>query len=251
MSTRAADRAALSAGKRALLEKMMAGKVPASRPSGIPRRVDQGPAPLSFAQQRLWFIHQIDPSSPAYNVPCALRLWGALDRPRLERCLDELLRRHDSLRTSFETWSEGPVQIVEADARLDLTWTDLKPLDPEAREAEVRRLAAAEAALPFDLTRAPLMRVRVHRLAPDDHLFLLTLHHIVSDGWSMGVLVREIATLYEAFGAGGPSPLPSLPIQYADFAVWQRDRLQGERLERELAYWKERLTPLPAALELP
>ncbi|MGH9867642.1 MAG: amino acid adenylation domain-containing protein, partial [Candidatus Polarisedimenticolia bacterium] len=215
----------------------------------ISRRLDTGPAPLSFAQQRLWFLDTLAPGSVAYNIPNVLRLEGSLDVTALERTLSEILRRHEAIRTRFVETPHGVRQSVEAPARMRLDVVDLA-LEPDA-EATARRLVAEEAMAPFDLSAGPQLRARLVRLAPDDHLFLMTIHHIVSDGWSMGVLVRELVVLYEAYAAGHGSPLEELPIQYADFAVWQRDRLQGERLERELAYWKERLTPLPAALELP
>src|SRR5688572_345546 len=241
----------LSAGKRALLERMLAGRGEREpRAEILPRGDRQGPAPLSFAQQRLWFLHQIDPASAAYNVPCALRLRGPLDRARLARCLAEIVRRHASLRTRFETTPGGPIQIVEQDARLELAVSDFAEPAP-GDDAAILHLASQEASTSFDLTRAPLLRARLVRLGPEDHLFLLTMHHIVSDGWSMGVIVRELAALYEAFAEERPSPLPDLPIQYADFARWQRDRLRGEKLDSELEYWRQRLTPLPPVLDLP
>jgi len=242
----------LSPSKRALLERMLKGKLSGEAPTpAIPRRPPAQESPLSFAQQRLWFIHQIDPSSPAYNVPNALRLRGTLDRSVMQRCLEEVLRRHESLRTRFETRGGAPLQVIEPEARVELPVIDLTHLPPAAREVEALRLAGEEAAAQFDLAAGPLVRARLVRLAEDDHVFLLTMHHIVSDGWSMGVLVREVATLYESLAAGRPSPLPELPIQYADFAAWQRETLSGERLQRELTYWRERLTPLPPPLDLP
>ncbi|HEU5180261.1 MAG TPA: condensation domain-containing protein, partial [Candidatus Polarisedimenticolia bacterium] len=252
MSLDTASRAAgLSPSKRALLERMRKGK-----PSGeaaaptIPRR-PEGEAPLSFAQQRLWFIHQIDPKSPAYNVSNALRLRGALDPSALQRCLEEVVRRHDSLRTRFVSREGAPLQVIDPPGSIDLPLADLTRLPAPQREAEAIRLAGEEAGAPFDLETGPLLRSRLLRLDREDHVFLLTMHHIVSDGWSTGVLVREVAALYEAFAAGRPSPLPELPIQYADFAAWQRQALSGERLERELAYWRECLTPLPPVLDIP
>ena len=242
--------AGLSPSKRALLERMLKGKAHEAPVLTIPRRPRTEGSPLSFAQQRLWFIHQIDPASPAYNVPIALRLRGRLDREVLHRCLAEVARRHESLRTRFETKAGSPAQVIEADARLELPVVDLAHLPASARELEAQRLAGEEASAPFDLERGPLIRARLLRLAAEDHVFLLGMHHIVSDGWSMGVLVREVAALYEAFVAGRPSPLPDLPIQYADFAAWQRDALSGARLEGDLAYWRARLRPLPTALDL-
>src|SRR6185436_17196210 len=210
----------LSPSKRALLERMLKGKLSGEAPTpAIPRRPRAQESPLSFAQQRLWFIHQIDPSSPAYNVPNALRLRGALDRSVMQRCVEEVLRRHESLRTRFETRGGAPLQVIEPEARVEHPVIDLTHLPLAAREVEARRLAGEEAAARFDLAAGPLVRPRLVRLAEDDHVFLLTMHHIVSDGWSMGVLVGEVATLYESLAAGRPSPLPELPIQYADFAA--------------------------------
>src|SRR5262252_7194298 len=247
MSVDAPRATGLSAAKRALLERLLQGKASGDAPLTIPSRPRTPESPLSFAQQRLWFIHQIDPTSPAYNVPVALRLRGRLDRAVLERCLGEVGRRHESLRTRFGTRGGAPVQVIDDETRIDLIVTDLTHL-PEAAQAE--RLASEEASASFDLERGPLIRARLLRLAEDDHVFLLTMHHIVSDGWSMGVLVREVAALYEAFAASRPSPLPDLPIQYADFAAWQRESLSGERLEDELNYWREGLTPLPPELDV-
>jgi amino acid adenylation domain-containing protein len=251
MSGDSARAAGLSPSKRALLERLLQGKRPAAAAPAIPRHDPAAGSPLSFAQQRLWFIHQIDPSSPAYNVPNALRLRGSLDPAVLERCIAEVARRHASLRTRFEVVGGAPIQVVEPEPRVELSLVDLSHLPAAAREEEARRLAGAEASAPFDLARGPLLRTRLLRLAGDDHVFLLTMHHIVSDGWSMGVLVQEVTALYQAFAAGRPSPLPDLPIQYADFAAWQREALSGARLESELAYWRERLTPLPPPLDLP
>ena len=242
--------AGLSAAKQALLEELRKGKRSSPAPT-IPRRVQEGPLPLSFAQQRLWFIHQIDPTSPAYNIPTALRLRGALDAAVLETCLGEIVRRHESLRTRFVLDRGTPVQIVEAEARVELPIIDLTHLPEAEREDEAKRLAAFEARAPFHLAEGPLLRARLIRLERDDHVFLLAMHHIVADGWSMGILVGEIAALYEAFSHRRPSPLPELPIQYGDFALWQRERLSGERLEQELHFWRNRLAPLPPALQLP
>ncbi|HEX8559883.1 MAG TPA: amino acid adenylation domain-containing protein, partial [Pyrinomonadaceae bacterium] len=207
--------------------------------------------PLSFAQERLWFLDQLEPGNSAYNVPAALRLTGRLDVRALGRTLDEVVRRHEVLRTTFAVIDGKPVQTVKPHAAAALAVTDLGALPEGEREGEARRLAEAEARKPFDLAAGPLLRAKLLRLADDEHVLLFTMHHIVSDGWSMSVLVGEVAALYAAFVKGEESPLPELSIQYADFAVWQRRRLTGEELERQLSYWRERLKGAPPVLELP
>ncbi|HHH41604.1 MAG TPA: amino acid adenylation domain-containing protein, partial [Chloroflexi bacterium] len=207
--------------------------------------------PLSFAQQRLWFLDQLAPNSPLYNIPDAVRITGPLDVGVLERSLNEIVRRHEVLRTTFAAVEGRPIQVIAPELHLPLPVVDLRSLPKARREAEALRLATEEAQRPFDLARGPLIRALLLRLDEEEHIALLTVHHTVSDGWSTGVFMGEIAALYEAFAAGKPSPLPELPIQYADFAVWQREWLQGEVLERQLAYWKEQLAGLPPILELP
>ncbi|HEY3581717.1 MAG TPA: condensation domain-containing protein, partial [Pyrinomonadaceae bacterium] len=205
--------------------------------------------PLSYAQQRLWFIHQLDPNSPVYNIPLAVRLTGKLDLAALRATLTEIVHRHEALRTTFAVHDGQPHQLIHPPAELDLPVTDLT--NAVEREREVQQIAEAEANLPFDLERGPLLRVRLLQLSEDEQVLLVTMHHIVSDGWSMGVLVKEVAALYTALASGQPSPLAELPIQYADYAVWQREWLRGEVLERQLSYWREQLTGAPAVLELP
>jgi amino acid adenylation domain-containing protein len=209
------------------------------------------PLPLSFAQRRLWFIDQLEPGSAFYNVPLAVRLTGRLDAQALGRTLTEVVRRHEVLRTTFANVDGEPVQVIHPPAPVRLEVEDLSGVEGQAREAEAMRLAAAEARLPFDLSTGPLLRARLLRLDEEEHVCLLTLHHIVSDGWSMGVLVREVAALYEAYSRGEGSPLAELAIQYADFAVWQREWLRGEVLERQLNYWRGQLAGAPPVLELP
>ncbi|MDQ3917398.1 MAG: amino acid adenylation domain-containing protein [Acidobacteriota bacterium] len=207
--------------------------------------------PASFAQRRLLFLDQLEPGNPVYNIAAAVRLRGRLDPVALERSLNEVVARHESLRTVF-TVSEGePLQVIIPSLTLGLPVLELPPLPDEEREAEVRRLAAEAAQHPFDLAEGPLLRASLVRAAEEEHVLLLTVHHIVSDGWSMGVLVREVAALYEAFTEGKQSPLAELPLQYADYAQWQREWLQGETLEAELAYWREQLAGAPPMLELP
>ncbi|QRN94792.1 non-ribosomal peptide synthase/polyketide synthase [Archangium violaceum] len=207
--------------------------------------------PLSFSQQRLWFLDQLEPDSALYNMPTALRLEGPLDLEVLERCFTELVRRHEALRTTFQASGEAPTQVIAPPAPLVLARVDLGPLPAEQREAEALRLAEREARRPFNLKHGPLLRVTLLRLTDTEHVLVLNMHHIVSDGWSMTVLVREMAALYDAFSQGKPSPLPELPVQYADFAVWQRQWLQGQTLENQLTYWKQQLAGTPGLLELP
>ncbi|HEV2765033.1 MAG TPA: condensation domain-containing protein, partial [Pyrinomonadaceae bacterium] len=207
--------------------------------------------PLSFAQQRLWFLDQLEPESAFYNVPTAVQLSGRLDVGVLERTLGEIVARHESLRTVFASVEGRPVQVIQPPRPVRIPLEDLRDRLPSEREAEVARFTYEVAREPFDLSRGPLMRVRLLRLAEDEHVVLLTMHHIVSDGWSMGVMVREISALYRAFAEGRPSPLPPLVIQYADFAVWQREWLRGETLERELDYWRTQLGGELPASELP
>ncbi|MBS1241746.1 MAG: amino acid adenylation domain protein, partial [Gemmatimonadetes bacterium] len=219
--------------------------------SAIPRRNATEPCPLSFAQQRLWFLDQLEPGDPAYNMPVALRLSGMLCEEALERSLGEILRRHEALRTTFRTNGGQPVQVVSPAQPLHVPVVDLTRLSGSARLAEALRLASDEAVRPFHLVRGSLFRVTLLKLDAEDHVLLITVHHIVSDGWSTRVLYRELEALYAAFASGRPSPLPELPIQYGDFAVWQRRWLQGDTLEAQLAYWKRQLDGMPPVLELP
>ncbi len=200
---------------------------------------------LSFGQERLWFLHQLDPAGAVYNVPSALRLEGPLDVEALERALRAIVRRHEVLRTTFAAVAGKPVQIVhpEPDLRLEVVrWPALSPAD---REDEARKEVAAEARRPFDLTRGPLLRARLLVIGPEAHVLCLTLHHIVSDGVTRGLLQRELGVLYRAYQAGDEPALPDLPIQYADYAAWQRGWLQGEALDRQIAYWKKQLAGAP------
>jgi amino acid adenylation domain-containing protein/non-ribosomal peptide synthase protein (TIGR01720 family) len=220
-------------------------------PPPIARVPRGGPLALSFAQERLWFLHQLDPESPLYNVPSAIRVAGRLDVAALERAIRDVVRRHEVLRTTFEAVDGKPVQIVheEADVRLPVVrWPDLAPAD---REEAARREAAAEARRPFDLAAGPLMRARLLEIDEEDHLLLLTLHHIVSDGSTRGILSREIGALYAAHATGAALALPDLPVQYADFAAWQRGWLSGDVLDRQLAYWKQQLDGAPRVIDLP
>ena len=210
-----------------------------------------GDLPLSFAQQRLWFLDQLDPNSSSYNLPTAIGLGGPLDVDAISAAWEEIIRRHESLRTSFASSEGVPSQIIAPPSRFELRIDDLSYLPEQDQQQTVERIAFDEAVQPFDLAIGPLFRARLLRLAETDHVLLFTLHHIISDGWSMGILVRELTALYHMLHLGLPSPLPDLGIQYADFAHWQRNWLQGEVLEVELAFWREQLQDSPVLLELP
>ncbi len=210
-----------------------------------------GDIPLSFAQQRLWFLDQLAPDNLFYNIPTAVKLEGSLDVGALERILNEIVRRHEVLRTTFRAKDGKPVQVIAPELEVSLPVEDLTHLPEEKREAEAFRLMQQEVRQPFDLTEGPLLRARLLKLGDREHIAAVATHHIVSDGWSMGVFVEELAALYEAFTSGRASPLPELPIQYADFAQWQREWLQGEVLESQLAYWEEQLRDQPLMLDLP
>ncbi|HST63245.1 MAG TPA: amino acid adenylation domain-containing protein, partial [Longimicrobium sp.] len=213
---------------------------------------DRGrPLPLSFAQERLWFLDRLRPGGTTYNMYVPLRLAGLLDVGALEHALAEIVRRHEALRTTFREVDGTPVQVIAPAGGFALAMAELSDLGPAECEAEVRLRAAKEAARPFDLAAGPLFRAALLRISPDDHVLLLGMHHAVSDGWSLGVLFRELSVLYGAFHEHRPSPLAPLGVQYADYAVWQRRRLAGALLEGQLAYWRERLAGAPALLELP
>jgi amino acid adenylation domain-containing protein len=216
------------------------------------RRIPRGgPLPVSFSQQRLWFIQQMEPESAAYNMPHALRVRGPLDVGALERSFDALRARHETLRTVFAAVDGEPVQLVGEPEHVALPVTDLRAFPGESREAEVRRRVQEEAGLPFDLAAGPLMRVRLLRLDAEEWTLLITMHHIVGDGWSNGILVRELSACYAAFSRGEEPRLPPLPVQYADFAAWQRDWLSGETLELQLDWWRGRLAGAPPLLAVP
>ena len=204
--------------------------------------------PLSFAQQRLWILHQMDPRSVAFNIPVAVRLKGRLDADALRRTFDEVVRRHEVLRTTFVVEQGEPVQVVGAAGPHPLAFVDLSTLDDA--EAHMRAQAQAEAARPFDLSSAPPFRTTLLRMSEEEHVVLLTMHHIASDGWSTNVLVREVSALYAAYASGAESPLAELPVQYGDYAVWQRGWLKGETLEGQLDYWRRELRDA-ATLRLP
>ena len=210
-----------------------------------------GNLPLSFAQHRLWFLNQLEPESPFYNLRHHLLLKGKLNVSAMERTFSEIVRRHETLRTSFVEIDGNPVQVIAGAQPFTLDLIDLSYLDADARWFELRRRAQAEVLQPFDLNQAPLMRVKLLRLDDEEHALLYTMHHLISDGWSSSVLMSEVVALYTAFINDEPSPLPDPRIQYADFAVWQRRCLEGAGLEVHLDYWRRQLADAPEELALP
>ncbi|HSX59051.1 MAG TPA: amino acid adenylation domain-containing protein, partial [Tahibacter sp.] len=262
LATRVASEIAKTFGKplpvRAIFEhgsvRALAAYLDAQAVSGyasIPRVPREDVLPLSFAQQRLWFIDRLEGGSRQYHMPAALKLVGRLDRIALQRALDALVARHEVLRTRFAEVDDMPVQVIGAAEGVVIAVSDLRTLDTAARDAELARLAHGEAGVPFDLSRDLLLRCRLVLLGDDVHALLLTVHHIASDGWSTAVMVREFAAHYGACVSGGAAALPDLPIQYADYAAWQRDRLSGDALQAQLEYWRDQLAGLPTLHELP
>ena len=233
--------AQVEAARRAQTSDLAPPIVPVSREQTLP---------LSFAQQRLWFMDQLRPGTGLYNMAVALRLSGRLDISALRATLCEVVARHEALRTTFVLEGDEPRQRIAETVAVALPIVDLSGPKPQA-QTEARRLTEAEAVRGFDLTAGPLLRTSLLRLSSDEHILLFTLHHIVSDGWSMGVLLEEVRTLYGAYVQGEESPLKKLGVQYADFVLWQRERLHGEELERQMEYWRNRLAGAPPVLELP
>ncbi|MBH8563641.1 amino acid adenylation domain-containing protein [Nostoc sp. CENA67] len=207
--------------------------------------------PLSFAQQRLWFIDQLEPGSYTYNMPSAYRLTGQLNVTALEQSLNEIVRRHEALRTNFPSDNGQPKQVITQDAILTLPVIDLRNIPETEKETQAQEIIRLFAQKPFDLATDLLVRVQLLCLKETEYILVLNIHHIVSDGWSFDVLLRELTALYSGFSSNQPAKLPSLPIQYADFAVWQRQWLQGEVLESQLEYWKKQLSSSPAVLKFP
>jgi acyl carrier protein len=210
------------------------------------------PLPLSFAQQRLWVLDRMEPNNALYNIPRAVRLKGDLNTKALVDSLNEIVRRHESQRTTFAIGKDGePVQVIAESHALTVPVVDLSTRPEAERERMAQEIAAKEARVPFDLSRGPLLRATILKLDSRDHVLLLTMHHIVSDAWSAAIFFQELGTLYSAFAEGKPSPLPELAIQYADYAAWQRAFLQGKVLEEQLNYWREHLKGAPPLLQLP
>jgi hypothetical protein len=245
-------RSKLSAAKRTLLEKRLRGEFEEVSKAHIIRpRQEPDFFPLSFAQERLWFVDQLEPGNPAYNRPMALRLTGSLNVKALQQALSEILQRHEVLRATFPTLEGRPTQILTQPQSQNLPVVDLSEQSPNEREARALQLVNEEAQKPFDLSKGPLLRATLLRLDKEEHILLLVIQHIVFDAWSARVFIEEILELYEAFSKGRPSPLAGLPIQYADFAFWQRQWLKGEVLETQLSYWEKKLAGSPPTLNLP
>jgi amino acid adenylation domain-containing protein len=245
-------RPGLSVSREALLRKWLS-----NRPSGsadaanesIPRRKDLGPAPLSFEQQRIWFFHQLEPQSPLYHMPIAAELHGVLQPHALQRALDAVVARHEAFRTRFV--GDDPMQVVDAPSPVPMSFVDLRELPAAQRKAEARRILEAEARRPFDLGRDLMIRAALVRIDAEEWMFMILMHHIVSDDWSWRVLCEEVATLYPALAAGTRVELPEVPVQYGDFTVWCREALLGKTLQDHLAYWRQELAGAPGVLELP
>lgn len=246
------DFSRLSVAQRELLAHLLADEgIALPQAAMIASRPHPDDRPLSFAQERLWFLHQWEPQSSAYNLAVALRLSGPLHVTALEQGLHAIVQRHEILRITFAIADGQPQQVLAPSVPYTLTPHDVQCLPPEARLAEAQRLASIEARQPFDLATGPLLRATLLRLAPQEHVLLLTRHHIVSDAWSFDIFMRELSTLYAAFCAGQPSPLAALPLQYADFAHWQRQWLRGDTLATQLAYWQQQLSGELPVLDLP
>ncbi len=238
----------LSPAKRALLLKALQSEaVRQEAARTIPKRPAEEPALLSFAQRRLFFIDQLFPNSPAYNMPAAVRLRGPLQVSALEQSFNEEIRRHEILRTRFALAGGEPVQVVLPDARVSLSLVDLSETEGETA---AREFAKREGRRSFDLAVGPLLHLTLLRLSDDDHIVVLTMHHIISDAWSIDIFLRELSALYESYAAGSQSPLPELSLQYADYAYWQRQRFDDTGLDRQLDYWKKQLSGITTIPEL-
>ena len=219
-------------------------------PPPLQRAQREHPAPASYEQERLWFIDRLEPNTSAYNFPVALRLSGQLNRNALERSLNALVNRHETLRTTFVLEANSLMQVIAEAAPLKLAVHDLRTFPLSEREAEAKRVTAIEAVAPFDLSQGPLLRASLLRLADDDHVLLLMMHHIINDAWSMNVMMQELGTCYNAFVDGREPALPSLSIQYSDYAIWQREWLEGQTLANRLQYWQDNLAGIPEQLRL-
>jgi FkbH-like protein len=242
----------LSQAKKGLLEKRLRGALktgPAA--SAIPPRNPDAPIPLSFSQERLWFIHQMEPESCAYNLPCALRIVGALNVPALESALNALIERHEVLRTTIRAIDGKPVQLIQPHHATSLPVVDLQEYGSHERDAHLEQLVRREVQRSFNLEDGPMIRCVLFRLNEREHLFLTVKHHIISDGWSLGVFFKELEYLYHAFANNLPSDLPPLPVQYGDFAAWQQQQTNTPALESDVRFWTEKLNGAPPAVDLP
>ena len=245
--------AAFSPAKRSLLELHLLKKQRGAKATArtIQRQANRESAPLSYNQQGLWVLNQLMPGTSLYHTPTAARLTGRLDCNALQSALNAVVARHDALRTSFTTIDGTPEQLVAADVSIEMPLVDLGDWPESDREAEALRLLQKEARRPFDLSEGPLIRSILVRLAAGEHVLLVTMHHIVTDGWSIGIFHRELSTLYSAFAKAEASPLADLPIQYPDYACWQRQWFDGAECESQLGYWKKQFRTRPPVLELP
>lgn len=243
----------ISEAKRKLLQKYLLGELgqDVATPRAITRRTADIPSPLSFAQERLWFLDQLLPESPVFNVPMAVRLPVAIDVAVLRNSLNEIVRRHEALRTTFSSSEGKPVPVIVSNLEVDLPIIDLTSQPQAHRETYAQQLIEEEALRPFDLSKGPLIRASLIKVSAEASIFLITLHHIVSDGWSLVLFFQELSTLYQAFSQRMPSPLAELPFQYGDYALWQREWLDGKILDDQVAYWKEQLSGELPVLELP
>ncbi|HEY0601305.1 MAG TPA: amino acid adenylation domain-containing protein [Herpetosiphonaceae bacterium] len=246
----------LSANKRALLKALLADSAEPTIVQRIPRRPADAPTPLSFAQQRLWFLDRFDAGGQQYALCSATRLVGRLDQAALSHSLSAVVRRHETLRTTIGMAADQPVQVVAPQAEIALSEVDLSSYDAADRQLQVEQIIVGEGRRPFDLAAGPLLRAMLLRLGPDDQILLIIMHHIISDGWSMSVFLRELSAYYRAYTATGTAddtvaPQPELPIQYADYAIWQRAQLSGAALDEQLGYWRKQLADAPTVLELP
>jgi len=251
MSSHSQGKFQLSAKKKAILDALLSQEGIAHPEDRIPRRQQGGPAPLSFAQQRLWFFDQFEPASFVYNLLTAVSLHGKLDIPALQEAFRELVARHETLRTAFDFRDGRPVQIIGDPHSIPLRRVEISDLPEAERQSRLSDLLREQASRPFDLKLGSLLRLTLIQLAAEEQVLIMAMHHIVSDAWSMKVLVREIIALYRAYSGGYAPDLPPLPLQYADFAVWQRDWLQGNELAQQLEYWKRQLDAGSSILELP
>ena len=245
-------RTQLTPDQQALLEKRIRGEIPSkSAAAKIPRRADQSGAPLSLMQEGQWLLQHLQPDNTVFNTFRALRVARPIEPDILERALTEVVRRHDVLRTNFRTVDGVPMQAIRAPEQMTVGMLDLSSLPATEREAEFVRWSRKRTVEPFDLAQGELFRADLVRMAAEDHVILLNLHHIICDGWSLGVLVRETTALYGAFAEDKPSPLPPLIVQYGDYATWQRSMLRAEGVAQQMAFWRERLSGAPASTDLP
>jgi len=241
-----------AARRQAVLEKLLKKKLPGDfKAKSLPKRQVFSPVPVSFAQQRLWVLDRLVPGNSFYNIPTAMRIKGKLDKQAFERAVNEMVRRHESLRTVFKMENEEPVQVIQPEYHLQVKVIDLSTLPAPEKEKETNRLMTEESGKPFDMEQGPLMRVLLLVQDPETTVLIYSMHHIISDAWSMELFKRELVAIYDAYLVGKPSPLPEPTVQYADFAVWQRGWLQGEVLEKQLSYWKNMLGGDLPILEMP